>query len=120
MENHSDLNLSLILFFLVLVFIPLGQTQAQNLKAYEKAGDDAFAKQEYYNAVHYYDIVLKSKKSPGLYYKYAESCRLSHAYQAAEAAYQKVVDSKDKNRYPMLEFYYGITLKHNTKRFKHK
>ena len=115
MENHSDFNVALILFFLVLFFIPLCNTQAQNLKAYEKAGDDAFAKKEYYNAVHYYDIVLKSKKSSGLYYKYAESCRLSHAYQAAEAAYKKVVDGKDKNRYPMLEFYYGITLKHNTK-----
>ena len=99
----------------ILFLLPLTNTQGQNLKAYEKAANDAFVKKEYYNAVHYYEIVLRSKKTPGLYYQYAESCRLSHAYQAAEDAYKKVVDSKDKNLFPMLEFYYGITLKHNAK-----
>ena len=89
--------------------------KAQNLKAYEQAGDEAFTQKEYYNAVHYYDIVLRSKKTAGVYYKYAEASRLSHAYQAAEEAYKKVVDSREKSRYPMLEFYYGITLKHNAK-----
>lgn len=114
MKNHSNLIASHFVAFLCLVFMPM-YTNGQSLKAYEKAADDAFAKQEYYNAMHYYDIVLRSKKTPGVYYKYAESCRLSHAYQAAEEAYQKVVNSKDKNRYPMLEFYYAITLKHNMK-----
>jgi hypothetical protein len=33
--------------------------QAQNLKAYEKAGDAAFAKQEYYTALYYYEVVVQ-------------------------------------------------------------
>jgi len=89
--------------------------QAQNLAAYEKAGDDAYAKQEYFNAMHYYDIVLKSKKETNVYYKYAQSARLSYAYVAAEEAYSKVVKSREKNQYPLVEYYYGMTLKHNGK-----
>lgn len=107
-------NMALLILILSFLF-PAINANSQNLKAYEKAADKAFAQKEYYNAMHYYGIVLKSKKTPGIYYKYAESCRLSHAYQAAEDAYKKVVDSKEKSRFPMLEFYYGITLKHNTK-----
>jgi hypothetical protein len=115
MKKSSIFTAAYSILLAIVFLFPFTNVQAQSLKAYEKAADDAFAKQEYYNAVHYYEIVLRSKKAPGIYYKYAESCRLSHAYQAAEDAYKKVVDSKDKNRYPMLEFYYGITLKHNAK-----
>lgn len=115
MKNRSKLTKTLHWMQLVFFVLLFGTAQAQNLKAYEKAADDAFAKKEYYNAMHYYNIVLKSKKTSGVYYKYAESCRLSYAYQAAEEAYKKVIDSRDKNRYPMLEYYYGVTLKHNAK-----
>ncbi|BDS10032.1 hypothetical protein [Aureispira anguillae] len=115
MKNRSNLTTALCCALTVFFLLPFVAVQGQNLKAYEKAADDAFAKQEYYNAMHYYDIVLKSKKTSGIYYKYAESCRLSYAYQAAEEAYKKVIDSKDKGRYPMLEYYYGLTLKHNAK-----
>jgi hypothetical protein len=115
MKNRSNLLASLSCLIMVCLFLPFASVEAQNLKAYEKAADDAFAKKEYYNAMHYYDIVLKSKKTTGVYYKYAESCRLSYAYVAAEEAYKKVIDSKDKSRYPMVEYYYGLTLKHNAK-----
>ncbi len=115
MENRSNLSAALYCLVMVCLFLPFTSVQAQNLKAYEKAADEAFAKKEYYNAMHYYDIVLRSKKTPGVYYKYAESCRLSYAYDVAEEAYKKVIDSKDKSRYPMVEYYYGLTLKHNAK-----
>jgi hypothetical protein len=115
MENRSNLLASLYCLVMVCLFLPFTSVQGQNLKAYEKAADDAFAKKEYYNAMHYYDIVLKSKKTTGVHYKYAESCRLSYAYNLAEEAYKKVIDSKDKGRYPMVEYYYGLTLKHNAK-----
>jgi len=115
MENRSNLSAALSCLVIISLFLSLTSVQAQNLKAYEKAADDAFAKKEYYNAMHYYDIVLRSKKTAGVYYKYAESCRLSYAYVVAEEAYKKVIDSKDKSRYPMVEYYYGLTLKHNAK-----
>lgn len=104
----------LFLLFGILFMAVLG-VQAQNLKAYETAGDDAFAVKEYYNAVFYYEKVLRSKDSPSLHYKYAESLRLSHAYKAAELEYEKVLKSNEKNKFPFLEFFYGITLKHNGK-----
>lgn len=115
MENRSNLLAALFCLVMVCLFLPFTSVQAQNLKAYEKAADDAFAKKEYYNAMYYYDIVLRSKKETGVYYKYAESCRLSYAYDVAEEAYKKVIDSRDKSRYPMVEYYYGLTLKHNAK-----
>jgi tetratricopeptide (TPR) repeat protein len=88
---------------------------AQNLAAYQKAGDDAFAKEQYYNAMHYYDIVLKSKKTADVYYKYAEAARLSYAYESAEKAYSEVIKSREKRQYPLVEYYYGMVLKHNGK-----
>ncbi|CAA6827433.1 MAG: Outer membrane lipoprotein omp16 precursor [uncultured Aureispira sp.] len=115
MENRSNLLAALCGLVMVCLFLPFTSVQAQNLKAYEKAADDAFLKKEYYNAMHYYDIVLRSKKTTGIYYKYAESCRLSYAYVLAEEAYKKVIDSKDKSRYPKVEYYYGLSLKHNAK-----
>ncbi|MFK7795829.1 MAG: hypothetical protein AB8E82_00140 [Aureispira sp.] len=91
------------------------QANAQNLKAYERAATEAFEKKSYYNAMYYYGIVLKSKKTSQLYYSYAQACRLSNAYLEAEEAYKKVIESRDKSRFPMLEYYYGLTLKHNAK-----
>lgn len=102
------------LTILWLVFVHQ-QVNAQNLKAYERAAVEAFKKESYYNAMYYYDIVLKSKKTPQLYYNYAQACRLSYAYVKAEEAYKKVIESRDKSRFPMVEYYYGLTLKHNAK-----
>ena len=91
------------------------QAQGQSLKAYEKAAQEAYENESYYNAMYYYEIVLRSKQTPQLYYNYAQSCRLSYAYELAEEAYAKVINSRDKKRFPMLEYYYGATLKHNAK-----
>lgn len=105
----------IVLLTIVLLGMVQQQANAQNLKAYERAADEAFEKESYYNAMYYYGIVLKSKKNPQLYYNYAQSCRLSYAYVEAEEAYQKVIDSREKSRFPMVEYYYGLTLKHNAK-----
>lgn len=90
-------------------------TIAQSLRAYEKAGDEAMAKHEYYNAVHYYEQVLKSKQESSIQYRYAEACRLSFDYQKAEEYYQKVLRSRDQAMYPLLGFHYATVLKHNAK-----
>lgn len=105
----------IVLLTVLLIGIINQQASAQNLKAYERAASEAFEKESYYNAMYYYDIVLKSKKTPQLYYNYAQACRLSYAYLEAEEAYKKVIEGRDKSRYPMVEYYYGLTLKHNAK-----
>ena len=104
---------SLTISFLFLILPIL--TMAQTLHAYEKAADEAYEKEDYYNAVYYYELVLKSKEKPGIYYKYAEACRHSFAYRKAEEAYKKVVEHKDRDRYDKVDFYYALTLKHNGK-----
>ena len=108
---------SKLIALLTILLLVLGnqQASAQNLKAYERAATEAFEKKSYYNAMYYYGIVLKSKKTAQLYYNYAQACRLSNAYLEAEEAYKKVIESRDKSRFPMLEYYYGLTLKHNAK-----
>ena len=91
----------------------LPAAQGQTLKAYEKAADEAFLKKDYYNAVHYYEIVLESKKNAGIYFKYAESCRLTYAYKKAEEAYLKVIRDTEARNFPKADFYYALVLKHN-------
>jgi hypothetical protein len=98
---------------LALFFIP--KSWSQTLNAYEKAADEAFEKQDYYNAVYYYELLLKSREKPAIFYRYGDACRLSHAYKKAEAAYKKVIDSEERSRFEKLNFYYAITLKHNGK-----
>jgi hypothetical protein len=98
---------------LALFFIP--KSWSQTLNAYEKAADDAFEKQDYYNAVYYYELVLKSREKPAIFYRYGDACRLSHAYKKAETAYKKVIDSEERSRFEKLNFYYAVTLKHNGK-----
>ncbi len=110
--KFNQLIINLLLTQIIGFSLPLwGQT----LKAYEKAADEALEKEEYYNAVYYYELVLRSKPKPGVYYKYAEACRQSFAYRKAEEAYQKISEHKDRERYDKLDFYYGLTLKHNGK-----
>lgn len=99
--------------FFILLFT--SKLSAQSLSAYLKAGDDAFEKEQYYNAMHYYDIVLQSKSTTDVQYKYAQAARLSYAYESAEKAYAKVIQSKEKSQYPLVEYYYGMVLKHNGK-----
>lgn len=100
---------------LLLCLLASYQAQGQTLNAYEKAAQEALDKESYYSAMYYYEIVLRSKKTPQLYYNYAQACRLSYAYELAEEAYANVINSREKSRFPMVEYYYGLTLKHNAK-----
>lgn len=105
----------MILRILILFLCAFSVVNAQTLNAYESAGDEAFEKADYYNAVYYYEQVLKSRQKAGIYYKYAEACRQSYAYKKAEAAYKAVIESEEKNRFDKVEYYYALTLKHNAK-----
>ncbi len=81
---------------------------AQSAKAYEKAGDKAFAAKDYYAAfVHFRDAMELNKKDVGLWFKYAEVARQFNAYEEAEEYYTKVWTSKEKQAYPMAAFWLG-------------
>jgi tetratricopeptide (TPR) repeat protein len=100
--------------FLVLTILATASSAAgQSLKAYEKAANDAYETQDYYNAAQYYEMVLESKKKTDIYYKFAESSRLTYSYGKAVKAYEWVLrDNKEKINYPLAEFHYATCLKH--------
>lgn len=103
-------------FFTLICFAFLAlNVDAQSVKAYEKSGDEALAKHEYYNAMHHYEQVLKSKPSASMYYKYAEACRQAYDYAKAQEAYEKVLKSPEHSTFPLLGYHYATVLKHNGK-----
>ncbi len=103
------------LFLLLANVVFLTSVDAQTIESYLQAGDDAFEQQQYYNAMYYYDAVLEVKATASNYYKYAQAARLSYAYEKAEQAYAKVIELKQKEQYPLVQYYYGLVLKQNAK-----
>ena len=111
MHKYFYFQLGATLFLCLCSISSFGQT----LSAYEKAANDAFLKKDYYNAVHYYELVLKSKKTAAISYQYAQACRLSYAYKKAENAYLEIIQGREGQNYPKASFYYALVLKHNGK-----
>jgi hypothetical protein len=105
-----------LLSFGLSLFCVFGMTTAaagQSLKAYEKAADESYETQDYYNAAKYYELVLESKKKTDIYYKFAESSRKTYSYGKAAKAYETVMrDVKEKAKYPLAELHYATCLKH--------
>ncbi len=97
--------LALPIFFTVIGAFTL---TAQSARAYEKAGDKAFAEKDYYTAfVHFRDAMERSPNDVGLWYKYAEVTRQFNAYEEAERYYAKVVTSKETQMFPLASFWLG-------------
>ena len=103
------MRISILITVVLFYFVPIF---AQSLNDYERAAKTAFDKKDYFNAAYYYDIVLQSRKKPAIYYQSAEANRLSYAYQKAAAAYEIVLKSEEKSKYPLIYFHYGGVLKH--------
>ncbi len=81
---------------------------AQSARAFEKAGDKAFAEKDYYTAfVHFRDAMERSPDDVGLWYKYAEVTRRFNAFEEAERYYSKVFTSKETQLYPLAAFWLG-------------
>jgi tetratricopeptide (TPR) repeat protein len=81
---------------------------AQSAKAYEKAGDKAFAAKDYYAAfVHFRDAMNLKPEDAGLWFKYAEVTRQFNAYEEAEEYYTKVWRSQESAAFPLATFWLG-------------
>lgn len=73
----------------------LSQAGAQSLRAYERAGDNAFDQKDYGTAVVYYgNILQRDEDNYAVWWKYAESARNFNAYAEADRAYERVTKSK--------------------------
>ena len=83
---------------------------AQTMRAYEKAGDEAFERAEYFAAMDHYSVVLKKK--PGnqkVQYKYAEAARKFTAYDIALRHF-KNVEKQAAEDFPELPLRMGQVL----------
>lgn len=99
--------------FLALAFTLCGSTlSAQSVKAYLKAGDKAFAAQDYNAALfHYQGALTIEPDNHELQYKYAEVARLFHAYEIAEEYYRELERQTDVKTFPLLKFRIATVLK---------
>ncbi|MCF8244462.1 MAG: hypothetical protein K9J37_07085 [Saprospiraceae bacterium] len=101
--NFENIALSFLLSIVGVVTL-----SAQSARAFEKAGDKAFAEKDYYTAfVHFQDAMERSPKDVGLWYKYAEVTRQFNAYEEAEKYYSKVVTSVESSAFPLAIFWLG-------------
>lgn len=102
----NTLRKTLVLF--LFSFIVFHSINAQSLRAYIKAADDAFTTNDYFTALVYYKKVLEVEPDRNdIHFKYAESARLFQAYRLAEDAYQKIAMGKDSMRFPLATFWLG-------------
>lgn len=101
--------ITLVLILLVVASVAIS---AQSLRAYTKAAENAFAKQDYFTALVYYKKLLEVDPTrTDIHFKYAESARLFQAYRLAEDAYHKIILSKDGSNYPLAIYYLGSVKK---------
>ena len=74
------------------MLVGISYSTAQSAKAFEKAGDKAFAQKDYGAALEYFRNALEiNNKKISLSYKYAEVARLFHAYDFAVEYYSESV-----------------------------
>ncbi len=91
-----------------MLFLFAAQLSAQSAKAFEKAGDKAFAENDYYTAIYQYrEAMQRSPDDVGLWYKFAEAARQFNAFEEAEKYYEKVLGSKESEMHPMAPFWLG-------------
>lgn len=101
-----------IFLLFIIIMSTVCAMNAQSLRAYIKAADNAFAKKDYFTALVYYKKVLEVEPARSeIHFKYAESARLFQAYRIAEDAYQKITTSKDSLRYPLATYWLGSVKK---------
>ncbi len=84
---------------IIIILILSNAAYAQVYKAYLDAADKAYASNDYRTAVTYYGeaVKLDKKPDPELLIKYADSARKYRAYNAAEAAYTRLLERDEQD-----------------------
>jgi hypothetical protein len=101
------------LVFLFCLYFYQFSLHAQTLSDYEKAAEEAFEKKDFFNALYFFEIVLKTKNSSTLLEKAADASRFSYNYKKAELYYREAIENKSESQ--DIFFKYGLALKHNAK-----
>lgn len=92
---------------IVLCLFTAFSAQSQNLKAYQRAAEQAVASNNYSSAIAYYKIILDEVGSDDIqtHYDAAQIARKFRVYSVAERYYQEVADSEKRNEYPLTDFW---------------
>lgn len=100
----------LILLISVIGFASI--VNAQTLRQYKKEALKAYILEDYYTALHHYQIIIDVDSSNiDDFYKHAESARKFDAYTLAESSYERVANSPEKSNYPELDYWLATTKK---------
>ncbi|MBN4049705.1 OmpA family protein [Bacteroidales bacterium AH-315-N07] len=114
LNRKPDLYVFFVMFMMYFALC-ITHLHSQGFRASIKIGDKAFADGDYYSASLYYKKALDKKIKLDLAYKFAEASRLFHDHKPAEEWYNYVI-KKDKNaQYPLVLFWYAMSLKNNGK-----
>ena len=80
------------------------------MKAFLKAGEEAVADKDYYNATYYYKTALEfDTTNLEVRYKYGETAKIFNAFSLAEEAFSYVVSNDSDNTYPLASLYLAQT-----------
>jgi tetratricopeptide (TPR) repeat protein/outer membrane protein OmpA-like peptidoglycan-associated protein len=113
MQYQMRIAISIIIFASIVC-----QANAQSLKSYLRAADEAKETSDYYSAYHFMQIVKDVKPTDtDILYKYAEAARNFNAFTKADTAYTAVLESSDNNKYPMASYWLG-TVKQNLGKYQ--
>ena len=98
-----------IIILISLFVAGLGATiNAQNLKAWQKAADEAFERKDYYSAYQFYNIALEfDSTNIRNRFNLAESARLYGSYHKADSAYQVLFEKDVNKNYPFAYYWNG-------------
>jgi outer membrane protein OmpA-like peptidoglycan-associated protein/tetratricopeptide (TPR) repeat protein len=97
-----------IFIWAVLCLFCYPDLSAQTKKAYEAAAEDAFAKENYYSALTYYNELLEfDEKNPHYVHQAAESARKFNSYKIAADKYSYLIDTLEVIPNPDVYFHAG-------------
>lgn len=86
----------------------LSTSHAQSLKAFEKAGDKAYAAKDYHAAYsHYFQAAQMAPHENRLLYKQANAALNFNAFELAAELFEKIVSADSAHQYPLAWFRLG-------------
>lgn len=85
---------------------------AQTLKSYQKAAEKSLAEKNYHAALTYYREALGiAPDEVSLQYGYAQAARNFSAFDLAAEYYEKVMQSKEREKFPQASYYAALVKK---------
>ena len=106
------MNIKKLIICLALLIPAFFPARGQTLKAFLQAGENAFAQNDFYAALKFFEEALDIEENLDVRYKYAASARQFNAFTLAEQNFQMVWDSDQGEKYPLTAFWLAVVKQH--------